>query len=310
MNMENKRERQVGMKKTVRENLVGYGFMLPWLIGFFAFFLFPFVYSLYLSFTNYSMKPDLDFVGLKNYELLLKTDTLFRTSSIVTAKYVLIGVPLQLLFALLLAMALNRNIPGLKFFRAAYYLPALMGGSVAVAILWRQLFGTEGLVNHLLSSLGFPDSVTSTSWIASSQTSLSCLILLRVWQFGSPMIIFLAALKQVPTEMYESAAIDGANGVQRFFKITIPMISPIILYNLMMQIVSASQSFTSAYVISNGSGGTANSLLFYTLYLYKMGFNYFKMGIASAMAWILMVVIGVLVAILYKTSDAWVFYNE
>lgn len=297
-------------KKCIRDNLAGYGFMLPWLIGFFVFFLFPFGYSLYLSFTNYSMKPDMDFVGLNNYELLLTTDTLFQTSSIVTIKYVLIGVPLQLIFALLLAMALNRKIPGLKLFRAAYYLPALMGGSVAVAILWRQLFGTEGLINELLSLLGFPESVTTTSWIASPDTSLGCLILLRIWQFGSPMIIFLAALKQVPSELYESAAIDGANGFQRFIKITLPMISPIILYNLMMQIVSASQTFTSAYVVSNGSGGTANSLLFYTLYLYRMGFNYFKMGIASAMAWILMIVIGVIVAIIYKTSDSWVFYNE
>lgn len=304
-----------GLRRFIKNNGYGYLFLSPWLLGFLIFTFYPLIHSFYLSFTNYAMKADTKFVGFQNYILLFRDDTLFKKSIQVTVQYVLISVPLQLAFALFLAMLLNNNVPGLKYFRAAYYLPALMGGSVAVAILWRQLFGMEGIVNSFLAFLGAPESITMTSWIASPDFSLYTLILLRVWQFGSPMIIFLAGLKQVPAELYETASLDGAGAFKRFTKITFPMISPIVLFNLVMQLISAFQTFTSAFIIggnnsAGGGGGIANSLLFYTIYLYRMGFQNFKMGIASAMAWVLVLITGVLTVVIFKTSDAWVNYND
>jgi len=258
------------------------------------------------------MRATYDFVGLQNYIFLITRDTFFIQAVRVTTYFVVISVPLQLIFALLLAMMLNVGIPGLKYFRAAYYLPALMGGSVAVAILWRQVFGIEGLFNDLLRLLGAPEAWYSISWIVNPSYSIYSLILLRVWQFGSPMIIFLAALKQVPSELYESASIDGASSVRRFFTITIPMITPIIMFNLIMQIISAFQMFTSAFIIggAGAGGGVANSLLFYTIYLFRVGFQQFRMGVASAMAWILVLIIGIVTVVIFKTSGRWVHYNE
>ncbi|MDR0758843.1 MAG: sugar ABC transporter permease [Treponema sp.] len=228
----------------------------------------------------------------------------------VTVTYVFWGVPLQLCFALLLALMLNRGIPGLRYFRAIYYLPALLGGSVAISILWRQVFGMDGLLNSVLSLLGFPEAVTSTGWITNPNNSIYTLIILRVWQFGSPMIIFLAGLKQIPLEMYEAASIEGAGAFRKFLSITLPMLSPIILFNLIMQIISAFQSFTPAYIIGGTSGGSLDSLLFYTLYLYIMGFSYFRMGMASAMAWVLLVAISILTFVIFRVSRNVVFYSD
>jgi multiple sugar transport system permease protein len=258
------------------------------------------------------MRPTHDFIGLENYITLITQDTLCSQAVRVTVHYVLLSVPLQLIFALLLAMMLNTGIPGLKYFRAAYYLPALMGGSVAVAILWRQVFGIEGIFNDLLRFVGAPESVYNTSWILNPNYAIYSLILLRVWQFGSPMIIFLAGLKQVPQELYESASLDGAGPVKRFFKITLPMISPIILFNLIMQMISAFQLFTSAFIIGGTAqgGGIANSLLFYTVYLFRVGFQHFQMGRASAMAWILVVIIGVFTLLIFRSSKSWVHYTD
>lgn len=313
--MDRKKKRIKITKRRVKENCYGYLFLAPWLIGFFGFTVYPLVYSLILSLTDYSMSPDYDFVGLQNYSRLIFEDSLFQQAVGVTVKYVIISVPLQLAVALGLAMLLNKGIPGLKFFRAAYYLPALMGGSVAIAILWRQVFGIDGILNDVLKFFGAPESVTSISWVASPDYSLYTLMILRVWQFGSPMLIFLAALKQVPQDLNESAALDGANAFQRFLHITLPMISPILLFNLIMQIVSAFQTFTSAYIIGgtggvSGGGGVANSLLFYTIYLYRMAFQNFKMGTASAMGWILVIAMGIITVIIFKTSNKWVFYND
>lgn len=259
------------------------------------------------------MTASIEFVGLNNYINLVTRDKTFAKSVEVTLTYVAIGVPLQLIVALALAMVLNKGIPGLKYFRAAYYLPALMGGSVAVGILWQQVFGVNGIFNDLLKMLGFPSTVTGISWVKSPNYAVYSLILLRVWQFGSPMIIFLAGLKQVPEELYESAALDGANMRKRFIHITLPMISPIILFNLVMQIISAFQTFTSAYIVggtTGATGGVANSLLFYTIYLYRVGFEYFKMGIASAIGWILLIIIGFFTVIVFRTSSYWVYYSD
>jgi len=299
----------------LRRNGFGYFFIAPWLIGFLVFGLYPMLYSLYLSLTSYAMRPDYDFVGIQNYINLFTKDVLFMKSLQVTVHYVLLAVPLQLAFALFLAMVLNTGIPGLKYIRAAYYLPALMGGSVAIAILWRQVFGAEGILNDFLALFGLPETITSISWITNPDYSIYSLIILRMWQFGSPMIIFLAGLKQIPADLYESAALDGAGVMSKFTKITLPMLSPIILFNLIMQLISAFQLFTSAFIIGGsnqgaGGGGVANSLLFYTIYLYRMGFVNFRMGVASTMGWILMIIIGGLTVLIFRSSRSWVYYNE
>jgi len=300
------------LKTLLKNNAYGYFFMAPWIIGFLVFSLYPLLYSLYLSFTNHTMRPTHEFIGIQNYVTLITQDVLFIQAVRVTVHYVLLAVPLQLAFALILAMMLNRGIPGLKYFRAAYYLPALMGGSVAVAILWRQVFGIEGIFNDLLALLGLPETITNTSWIVNPDYAIYTLILLRVWQFGSPMIIFLAGLKQVPMELYESASLDGAGAIKRFLHVTIPMISPIILFNLIMQIISAFQLFTSAFIIGGTAqgGGIANSLLFYTVYLYRIGFMHFQMGMASAMAWMLVIIIGLFTVLIFRSSRGWVHYTD
>lgn len=279
-------------------------FMTPWILGFVIFNLYPIIYSFYLSFTNYDLFSKPEFLGFQNYVQLFIADERYFKALKVTIIYVFLGVPLQLLVALALALVLNKGIPGLKYFRAIYYLPALMGGSVAISLLWRQVFGSYGIVNQLLILLGFHQPLTSISWISEPKYSLYTLIILRVWQFGSPMIIFLAGLKQIPQQLYESAEIDGANTMKKFLNITLPLLTPILFFNLIMQIISAFQAFTPAYIIGGSTGGVLDSLLFYTLYLYIIGFTFFKMGVASAMAWILMFVVGILTIILFKSSDA------
>nr|WP_263324753.1 sugar ABC transporter permease [Neobacillus sp. Marseille-Q6967] len=292
-------------KKSWSRNAVGYMFLTPWLLGLLGLSLIPMVTSLYLSFTNYDMFTSPTWTGLENYKEMFQ-DMKYLASVKVTLTYVLFSVPLQLAFALGVALILNRGIKGIGFYRAAYYIPSLFGGSVAVALLWRQLFGGEGLVNKALAVFG----IEGTNWISTPETSLYTLVILAVWQFGSPMVIFLAGLKQVPLELYEAARIDGASKVRQFFKITLPMISPIILFNLIMQIIHAFQAFTPAYIISGGSGGPLDSTLFYTLYLYQKAFTHFDMGYAAAMAWILLIAIAIISALIFATSKKWVFYQE
>lgn len=284
-------------------------FLSPWIVGLLVFSIFPILYSLYLSFTDFNLFQAPNFIGLENYKSLL-LDPRFIQACKVTCIYVFAGVPLQLAFALILAVALNRGIHGLQYFRAIYYLPALLGGSVAISVLWRQVFGLQGIINQLLSVLGFSDEITSISWISNPKYALMTLIILRVWQFGSPMIIFIAGLKQIPMELYESGSIDGASTLQKFIHITLPMLSPIILFNFIMQIISAFQAFTPAYIIGGVTGGALDSLLFYTLYLYTIGFNYFKMGYASAMAWVLMLIISVFTMLIFKFSKNIVNYES
>lgn len=286
-------------------------FLCPWILGVLIFQLYPILTSLYLSFTNFGLFGEADWIGLQNYRLLFN-DVRFMRAVRVTITFVFIGVPLQLVFALILALLLNKGVPALKFFRSVYYLPALLGGSVAVSILWRQIFGLNGLLNMILDSMGVPETITGISWISNPSYSIYTLILLRVWQFGSPMIIFLAGLKQVPTELYESSSMDGAGAVRNFTSITLPMLSPIILFNLIMQIIQAFQSFTPAFIIAGAGnlGGARDSLLLYTIYLYQMGFEFWRMGIASAMAWIMLVGLGALTFIIFWISKRFVFYEH
>ena len=279
-------------------------FLAPWLVGVLVLNLAPMIISLFLSFTNYDMFKVPDFIGLANYQQMFTNDPRFIKAVEVTFRYVGLGVPLELIISLSFAMLLNKGIKGLSLYRAMYYIPSLLGGSVAISILWRQVFGSTGLINQFLAPLG----VEKISWITSPKYALYTLVILRVWQFGAPMIIFLAGLRQIPKELYEAAHIDGADSRQSFFHITLPQLSPIIFFNLIMQLVSAFQAFTPAYVVGNGTGGAMDSILFYTLYLYEKAFQHFQMGYASAMAWLLLIMIGIVTGILFFISRKRVYY--
>jgi len=290
---------------SLRENVSALLFLGPWFIGLFVLSLGPMAVSLYLSMTDYTMLQSPNWTGLENYERL-GSDPRFVKALQVTLTYVFLGVPLQLLTAFSLALFLNRGMRGLNLFRAIYYIPSILGPSVAVAILWRQVFGYEGIVNGFLALFG----LEPRSWVGDPSTALYTLILLLVWQFGSPMIIFLAGLRQIPAELYEAASIDGANVFSRFFHITLPSITPIILFNLIMQVINAFQAFTPAYIVGGGQGGAMDSTLFYTLYLYIKAFTEFRMGYASALAWVLLAVCGVFVWLLFLSSRKWVHYES
>ncbi len=311
--------------KFLKNNVSAYLFLAPWLLGFLVLTLYPMGYSLWLGFTDYDFtKPgSTQWIGLGNYMKMfgavfgmneftastgevMRIDPYYLKSLSVTFSYVFTSVPLKLLFALAVAMLLNQKLRGVPFYRAVYYIPTLLGGSVAIAVLWRKLFEKEGLVNGLLGALGFTDL---PGWITNPKYALWTLVLLTVWQFGSSMIIFLAGLKQIPQEYYESASVDGANKIQQFFAITIPLLSPVILFNLVMQMIGAFQVFTQAYIIGGGRGGVLNSTLFYTLHLYIQGWTYHEMGYASAMAWVLLLIIGALTAMVFRSSGLWVSYG-
>lgn len=280
-------------------------FMAPWLLGLVCITAVPMLASLYLAFTSYNVLSSPTWIGGENFARLAE-DPRFWASVGVTLRYVAISVPLQLGFALLLALVLDKGLRGLAIYRSAYYLPSLLGGSVAVAVLWRQVFGHDGLINQFLAIFG----VEGSSWLQNPDTALGTLIVLNVWTFGSPMVIFLAGLRQVPEEYYEAARVDGASVVRQFRSITLPLLTPIVFFNLILQTIFAFQSFTQAYIISGGRGGPADSTLFYTLYLYQQGFGNFEMGYASAMAWTLLVAIAVVTGLNFLLSRYWVFYSD
>lgn len=291
-------------------NKHAYLFLLPWFIGILTLAVIPIVSSLFLSFTNYDLLTTPRWLGTSNYVHMFTNNQRYVKALTVTFRYVFMGVPFQLLTALTLAMILNRGIPGLPLFRAIFYVPSLMGGSVAIALLWRRLFGYDGALNHILALLGYQPE-RPISWVTDPRYALYTLIILLIWAFGSPMIIFLAGLKQIPVELYEAAAIDGAKGTASLRYVTLPMLTPIIFFNLVMQIISAFQAFTPAFIVAGGtSGGPLDSLLFYTLYLYFLGFVEFRMGYASAMAWVLLFIIAVFTALLFLSSNRWVYYSE
>lgn len=220
-----------------------------------------------------------------------------------TFLYVIASVPLKLLVALVVALLLNRNIRGISFYRTIIYLPSLIGGSLAVAVLWRNIFGLNGFINQLAIWVG----IAPKNWIGTPSTALGTLVLLTAWQFGSSMIIFLAGLKQIPSELYEAASVDGASPLRKFIRITLPMLSPVILFNLIMGIINAFQMFTSAFVVTNG--GPVNSTEMFALFLYNKAFGSLQMGYASALAWILLVIIGIATALNFIASKYWVFYE-
>lgn len=288
-------------------NAPAYLFLLPWLIGFFGLTLGPAVASLYLSFTDYNLLQAPNLVGLDNYVRIATADEKFIASMRVTLFYVICSVPLKLTFALLVALLLNRGIRGLPVYRAIFYLPSLLGASVAIAVLWRQIFDGDGVINVMLWNLF---GIQGPSWISNPDYSLYTLVVLAVWQFGSPMIIFLAGLRQIPHDMYEAASLDGASKTRMFFKITLPLLTPVIFFNAVVQTIDAFKAFTPAYVISSGTGGPIDSTLFYTLYLYQEAFGFFRMGYAAALAWILVVIIALFTAFSFLSSRYWVHYDD
>jgi multiple sugar transport system permease protein len=287
------------------DNKAAVFFLAPWFAGLFLITVGPMAASLYLSFTDFSLLDPPRWIGFDNY-IEMFTDERLLASLRVTFVYVFVSVPIQLAFALLLALFLDRGLRGLAIYRSVFYLPSLLGGSVAIAILWRQIFGNDGLINQVLSWLG----IQGAGWIADPRFALGTLVVLNVWTFGSPMIIFLAGLRQIPVSYYEAAAIDGAGKARQFFSITLPLLTPIIFFNLVLQVIHAFQSFTQAFVVSGGTGGPVDSTLFYTLYLYKEGFTNLHMGYASAMAWLLLLIVGGLTAVNFLLARYWVFYDD
>ena len=295
------------MAKRLRagENLAGYLFISPWLLGFLAFLIIPIASSLYFSFTDYNILDRPIFDGLTNFREMMQ-DRFFWKSLQVTFSYAFTSVPLRLVFAFAVAMLFNRAARGVYVYQLVYYIPSIIGGSIAIAVMWRRLFMPDGAFNAVLGAIGLNDSI---NWIGNPDTALGTLVVLAVWQFGSSMLIFLAGLKQIPQSYYDAAAIDGAGPFIRFLKITIPFITPIIFFNLVMQMVAAFTVFTQAFVVSGGTGDPLNSTLVYALYLYQRAFRYSQMGYSCALAWVLVLIIGVFTALIFRSSRFWVYYE-
>lgn len=274
-------------------------FLSPWVLGASVLTLLPMAVSLYLSFTDYDLFNPPHWVGLRNYTQMFTEDPRYWRSVVTTLTYVVIAVPLQLALALVVALALKTMKRGKGFYRSAFYAPSLLGASMSIALVWRAVFNDGGTVDNLFGTGG---------WVNEPGWALVAVALLTVWQFGAPMVIFLAGLQQIPAELYEAAAVDGAGKWRQFLSVTVPMLSPVLFFNLVLQTIQAFQVFTPAFAVSGGKGGPADSTLVYTLYLYDRGFVASHMGYASAMAWVLLLVIGAVTAVLFRTSRSWVFY--
>lgn len=294
----------VRIRKYRPSDYMAFVYIAPWLIGFFVLQLYPFVSSFIYSFTNYSMADKPSFIGLANYVKLFTRDPEFWNSLKVTIRYTLYTVPGKLIMALAVAVFLNRDIKGINFIRTVYYIPSLFGGSVAVAILWKLMFLDSGVVNAMLGVLG----IGPIQWLGDTRYALVTICGLEIWQFGSSMVMFLAALKQIPKSLTEAALIDGAGAVRRFFNIVVPQITPIIFFNMIMQTINALQNFTSAFVITNG--GPLKSTYVLGMKLYKEGFGYYKMGYASAISWVIFVLIMIVTLLLFRSSSGWVHYED
>jgi len=288
-----------------KANIAGWLFVSPYVIGLVWMTAYPFVMSLYYSFTDYNIfNKEVTWVGFSNFIRMFTEDERFWVSLKVTLKFSFIQVPVKLSFSLLVAMILAKATKLTGFYRAAFYVPSLLGGGVAVAITWKEIWGNRGVINTLLQKMGFEGHY----WLADPNTALYVLILLGVWAFGSQMLIFLAALKNVPIELHEAAVLDGANSRQRFFKITLPMLTPALFFNLIQSIIGCLQAFNSSFLISEGK--PLNSTLYYALHQYNKAFIDHEMGYASAMAWFLMLIILGFTALTFKSSSAWVYYQS
>ncbi|MGI5946669.1 MAG: carbohydrate ABC transporter permease [Lachnospiraceae bacterium] len=284
-----------------KESTAGIIFTLPFTIGFLLFMIVPMGISLYYSFCDYDILSPPVFTGLDNFVKMFQDETFYKTIG-VTFYFAFVSVPLRLIFALIVAMLLLKNSKMSGFYRAAYYLPSIIGGSVAVAILWKRMFATDGVINRLLGAIGIE---TTFAWLGNTKTAIWVLILLAVWQFGSSMLIFLSALKQISRELYEAAEVDGANGIQKFFRITLPLLTPTIFFNLVMQMINGFLAFTQSYIITQGK--PMNSTLFYTVYMYQQSFEFYNTGYGAALAWVMLAIIGAITLLLFATKKYWVY---
>jgi oligogalacturonide transport system permease protein len=287
----------------LRKSKMGLVYILPWLIGMVFLTLYPFINALVISFTDYNLVREPNFIGLANYTKLFHDEDFLGTLT-ATLKYTVITVPLQLAFALFIAYILNFKLKGINFFRTAYYIPSLLGGNVAVAVLWRFLFQQDGLINRIIGVVG----IQPVAWLSSPGGAMSVIIILKVWQFGSAMLIFLAALKEVPQDLYEAASVDGSTKLHSFIHITMPLITPTIFFNLVMQLVNAFQEFNGPYLVTGK--GPLNATYLTSMYIYDNAFKYFNMGYASAASWILFLIIVAVTLILFATQDKWVYYSD
>lgn len=292
--------------KRFREEYGGYIYIMPWIIGFFVLTLIPLISLIGLSFTDYDLMSAPKLVKLDNYIEIFTKDKKFLTSLKVTFLYAFTSVPLKLIVALLVAVLLNQKQRGINLYRTLFYIPSIIGGSIAVAIMWRNLFAREGAVNEIIQHIfGVNPDI---SWVGDPKTALGSLVLMAIWQFGSPMLIFLAGLKNISKSYYEAATVDGANAFHRFKNITVPLLTPIIFFNLIMQLINGFMAFTQGLVVTNG--GPLDKTLFFQLYVYQKGFTTFDMGYASALSCILLVIIICLTSLVFKSSDGWVYYEN
>ncbi len=292
------------IRKLTDERTAGYVFILPFVVGFIAFISFPMLMSLVFSFTRYNILTSPSFIGIRNYLDMFFHDQLFWKTFGVTMYYVVFSVPLRLVMALLVAMLLVRPSKLSGFYRAVFYLPSIIGSSVAVALLWKRLFASNGIFNALLGLIGIESKV---AWLGRVDTAIWTLIILAVWQFGSSMLIFLAGLKQIPVHLYEAATVDGIGGWAKFTKITLPMLTPTIFFNLINQLINGFMAFTQSFIITEGK--PLNSTLFYVVYMYQNSFKFNKLGYGCAMAWFMVLVVGTLTALIFFTQKKWVYYE-
>jgi multiple sugar transport system permease protein len=281
--------------------VAGVVFTGPFILGFMLFMIVPMGISLYYSFCDYDILSAPKFVGVSNYINMFKDETFFKAIK-VTFYYALVSVPLRLIFALIVAMILLKNSKATAIYRALYYLPSIIGGSVAVSILWKRMFAIDGVVNKILAIFGMKEGI---SWLGNTRTAIWTLIILAVWQFGSSMLIFLSSLKQIPASLYEAAKVDGANGVVQFFQVTLPLLTPTIFFNLVMQMINGFLAFTQCYIITQGK--PMNSTLFYTVYMYQQSFEYYNTGYGAAMAWVMLAIVGLITLFLFATKRFWVY---
>ena len=290
------------LKKAMNnERTAGIIFTMPFTIGFLLFMIVPMGISLYYSFCSYDILSPPVFTGLQNFKTMFADETFYKSIK-VTFFFAFVSVPLRLLFALIVAMLLLKSTKMTGFYRAAYYLPSIIGGSVAVAILWKRMFATDGVINKLLQAVGINCTM---SWLGNTKTAIWVLIILSVWQFGSSMLIFLSSLKQIPQSLYEAANVDGANGISKFFRITLPLLTPTIFFNLVMQMINGFLAFTQSYIITQGK--PMNSTLFYTVYMYQQSFEFYNTGYGAALAWVMLAMIGMITLFLFATKKFWVY---
>ena len=290
------------LKKAMNnERTAGMIFTMPFTIGFLLFMIVPMGISLYYSFCSYDILSPPVFTGLQNFKTMFADETFYKSIK-VTFFFAFVSVPLRLLFALIVAMLLLKSTKLTGFYRAAYYLPSIIGGSVAVAILWKRMFATDGVINKLLQAVGINCTM---SWLGNTKTAIWVLIILAVWQFGSSMLIFLSSLKQIPQSLYEAANVDGANGISKFFRITLPLLTPTIFFNLVMQMINGFLPFTQSYIITQGK--PMNSTLFYTVYMYQQSFEFYNTGYGAALAWVMLAIIGLITLFLFATKRFWVY---